>query len=278
MKRNTLNSILYKSGRHTAISIKLIALCSLLLVFSCKSRKQVLVKRVAVDTAAKPAVDSKAIKIAAIKAQQTNFDTFSGKAKTRLDMGTSSNDVTLNIRIKRDQKIWVSITAIAGIEVARAVITPDSIMLINRLQSLYVRKPFNYIYKYTGKQINYKTLESLLIGNAIPELLNEGADFKVDNGNTTLTGNLDDLVYKLILGPDMKATQTNLGNQGAGQSLQVVNGAFIQATNRIMPSQIDIASVVKDKKIQVNLHYTKADFDQPLEYPFSIPSRYTPAD
>jgi len=79
-----------------------------------------------------------------------------------------------------------------------------------------------------------------------------------------------------MLGPDMKATQTNLSNQNAGQTLQVTNSAFIQATNKIMPSQIDIASVVKDKKIQVNLHYTKADFEVQQNYPFSIPDGYEP--
>jgi hypothetical protein len=279
MKRNTSNNILYSGALFANSYIKLIAICCLLFVFSCKSRKQMLVKRVGADSAvAVKTVDTKVAKLTAIRANQTNFSTFSGKAKTKLDISGSSNDVTLNIRIQKDKKIWVSVTAIAGIEVARAVITPDSIMLINRLQSLYVRKPFSYINKFAGKQVNYKTLESLLIGNAIPELLTEDSEFLSSNGNTTLTGNLNDVVYKLILGPDMKATQTNLGNQSAAQTLQVTNSAFIQATNRVMPSQIDMASVVKDKKIQVNLHYTKADFDQPQEYPFSIPSRYQPAD
>jgi len=275
MKRNTLNN-----GPVTRSSVKLIAVCCLLLVFSCKSKKQILVNRVAKDTvaSAKPEVNVKAAKITAIKAAQTNFNTFSGKAKTKLDINGSSNDVTLNIRIQRDKKIWVSITAIAGIEVARAMITPDSLLLINKLQSVYLRKPFNYVNKYAGKQVNYKTLESLLIGNAIPELLTEEADFTPAGGNLTLSGNLNEVVFKLILGPDLKVTQTNLSNQAAGQTLQVANSAFIQATNRVMPSQIDINSTVKDKKIQVNLHYTKTDFDLPLEFPFSIPSRYTPAD
>ena len=270
---------MYNRGFKATAYIKLAAICCLLLVFSCKSRKPLIVKRVAADStvAVKP-VDTKAAKLTVIKAKQTSFNTFSGKAKTKLDIGGSSNDVTLNIRILKDKKIWVSVTAIAGIEVARAVITPDSIMLVNRLQSVYLRKPFSYINKFAGKQINYKTLESVLIGNAIPELLTEDADFLSANGNTTLSGNLNDVVYKLILGPDLKTTQTNLTNQSAAQTLQVTNSVFIQATNRIIPSQIDMASVVKDKKIQVNLHYTKADFDQPQEYPFSIPSRYEPAE
>jgi hypothetical protein len=164
-----------------------------------------------------------------------------------------------------------------GVEVARAVITPDSILLINRLEGVYMKKPFSYVYAYASKQVNYKTLESLLIGNAIPELLTEKSEFVTTSNTTTLSGSLDDLLYKLIVGADNKVTQTNLNNQNEGQSLQVANNAFIQASNRILPSQIDIASVVKDKKVHINLHYTKVDFDQQLEYPFSIPDRYEPA-
>ena len=261
MKRNILN--------------KLLVVCCLLAMVSCKARKHVLVAR-KVDSVVKP-VDNKTIKLAAIRAQQLNFNTFAAKAKTNLDINGNSNDVTLNIRISRDKKIWVSITAILGVEVARVIITPDSILLINRLEGVYLKRPFSYVYAYASKQVNYKTLESLLVGNAIPELLNEKTDITSIIGSTTLSGDLEDLVYKLIIGADNKVTQTNLDNQSQGQSLQVANNTFIQANNRILPSQINIASVVKDKKIHVNLHYTKVDFDQQLEYPFSIPDRYEPA-
>jgi hypothetical protein len=243
---------------------------------SCKAKKQVIVSRSPINTPKPP--DGKMARLNAIRASQVNFNTFSGKAKAKLDISGSSNDVTLNIRMQRDQKIWVSVTAIAGIEVARAQITPDSIMVINRLQAVYIREPFAYVNKFAGEQVNYKTLESLLIGNAIPELLNEHADIQSANGTLTLTGDLRGLIYKLIIGPDMKAGQTNLSNPNAGQSLQVVNSAFTPVGNITVPSQIDMSSVVKDKKIQVNLHYTKIEFDKPLDFPFSIPARYTPAD
>jgi hypothetical protein len=232
-----------------------------------------IVKGAATDSAARHA-SIKRIKLNAIRAGQTSFDAFSGKARTTLDINGNSNDVTLNIHIKKDRKIWISITAIAGIEVARVLITPDSMMIINRLQGVYLKKPFSYINKFAGDQVNYKTIESLLIGNAIPELINEDADLRTSPDSIALTGNLQDLVYKLIIGPDMRVTQTNLSNQNAGQSMQVNNNTFIQSGNRTIPSQIDITSLVNDKKIQVNLHYVKSVFDQPLEFPFSIPARY----
>lgn len=262
MKKNILN--------------KLLIVCCALAIVSCKARKPLVVARKSDSTA--KALDTKTSKLASIRSKQISFNSFTGKAKTNLSINGNSNDVTLNIRIERDKKIWVSITAILGVEVARAVITPDSILVVNRLQGVYTRKPFSYVYNYASKQVNYKTIESLLIGNAIPELLNENAEFTPLNDNITISGNLEDLVYKLVIGADYKVTQTNLSNEAQGQSLQVANNTFIQATNRVMPSQIDIASVVKDKKIQVNLHYIKVDFDQHQEYPFSIPDRYEPAN
>jgi len=276
MKRNMLNKILCNPHIQTGRSIKLLATVGLLLIVSCKAKKALVVKPVT-DTSVKMA-STKESKIEAIKRRQVYFNTFSAKAKTKLNIGGSTNDVTLNIRINRGQKIWISITAIAGIEVARALITPDSLIVMNRLQSVYVKKPFSYIYTFAGDQINYKTLESLLVGNAIPELLNDDASLQSDTSQTVLSGNLRGLLYKLLVGPDMKVKQTNLNNEGLGQSLQVTNNTFIQAGNHVVPSQIDMDSVVKDKKIEVNLHYVKVDFDQQLEYPFSIPARYTPVN
>jgi len=185
--------------------------------------------------------------------------------------------VTLNIRIQKGKKIWVSITAIAGIEVARALITPDSLLVINKFQGLYVRKPFSYIYSYTSQQINFDSLEALFVGNAIPQLINDDAKLQADSARTVVSGNLQELAYKLVLGVDLKANHTELTDLVAGQSLTVDNSAFIAAANRVLPSQIDMASVMPKKRVKMSLHYTKADFDQLLEYPFSIPSDYAPA-
>ncbi|RYZ95523.1 MAG: DUF4292 domain-containing protein, partial [Sphingobacteriaceae bacterium] len=247
---------------------KVLPLCCLVIIMAgCKAKKQLVNRNVPVKV--KPA-SAVAEKLAAIRSKQVNFSTFAGKAKTQLAIDGDNNDCTLNIRIKKDTRIWVSVTALLGIEVARAVITPDSILIINKLQGIYIKKPFSFVHKYAGKQVDYDTLQSLLVGNAIPKLLNDSTAFEPDAPNTNLSGTLDGLLYKLILGPDLRVTQTSLTNGQARQSLQVTNKEFVQEANRVVPSQIDIASVVKNQKIQVNLRYTKVEFDQQLEYPLTL--------
>jgi hypothetical protein len=255
---------------------KLLIICCLLAIVSCKARKQVIAARKAADSTS--STNAAISKINSIRANQLNFNTFSGKAKTKLSINGSSNDVTLNIRISKGQKIWVSITAIAGIEVARALITPDSILVINKLQGLYFKKPFSYVYTYASKQVDYKSLEAIFVGNAMPQLLNDNATIKTDSLAVTLSGSLEELMYHLTVGLDLKVTKTDLTDQTGGMSLTVGNDQFIQAGTRVVPSQINIESLAGAKKIQASMHYNKVDFDLPLEFPFSIPSGYSAAN
>lgn len=256
---------------------RLLVVLALIAFMGCHTHKQLVVNKT--DSVAVKAPARELVKLSAIRSAQLDYKTFSGRARTKLQINNSSNDVTLNIRISHGKKIWVSITAIAGIEVARAMITPDSILAINKLEGLYIKKPFSYVYKFASSQLDYYSIEALLTGNAIPQLVNDRAKMSVDSAGYALNGDLRGLVYKLIFGQDMKARTTTLTDQDAGQAMQVDNSQFIPipAGNRVMASQIDINSTAGIRKIRIGLHYTRQDFDLPLEYPFTIPDSYTPA-
>ena len=275
MKGNILNKR-QRAGFINGCSYLMMLAAAAVLITGCKAKKQlVIVKPPVKDTVAVTLISPKEIKLNTIRQRQIIFNTFSARAKAKLDIGGNDNDVTLNIRIKRGEKIWVSVTAIIGIEVARALITPDSILVINRVQGIYLKKPFRYVQSYAGNKVNYKTLESLLVGNIVPNLINDDTNIAASApDNTILSGTANGLIYKLFLSANNKAIQTHLNDQAGGQSLQVNNSAFMQAGANIVPSQIDMLSTVQNKKIQVNLHYTRIEFERALDYPFNIPQSY----
>jgi len=213
--------------------------------------------------------------LTAIQQKQIGFSTFTAKAKAKINIDGNTNDVTLNIRIKKNQKIWVSITAVLGLEGARALITPDSIKIINRLESTYLKKPFSYVYQYAGNQVSYQTLEALIIGNALPGTLNNTAALQNVNGSQVLSGNMQGLLYQLIIGADMRVSQTTMSASAPNRMLQVNNSGALQADDRIIPSQININSSAQNSKIQIAFTYTKADFNTIPEFPFAVPARYS---
>jgi hypothetical protein len=238
---------------------KLLIICCLISLLGCKAKKQLIIK----DTVSTQADLSKKEQIASMESLQIDFSTFSGRARTQLGIDGKSNDVTLNIRIKKDQRIWISVTAIAGLEVARALITPDSIKVINRLEGAYLEKPFSFIHQYTSDQINYKTLESLLIGNFIPEQVNTKASIKTDSTGIILTGNLKSLAYELTFNEALKVTSNLLNNTEADQSLQIKNSNFRKIESRIFPDAISISSKVENKQFSIGLQYIRTEFDLP---------------
>lgn len=249
---------------------------------SCKSTKAVTsgmppkpLPDAVVSPPAESANTARSEKISAIKSSETSFNTFSGKARAALSIGSNTNDVNMNIRIKKNEAIWVSITAIAGLEVARALITPDSVRVINRLENQYIRKPFSYLYEFTNNKINFATLQSVLVGNTISDFITESTEVNIGPVQTALKSNIGSMIYDLLLNDRNKVVQSDLKDSGASQSLLVFYGDFQPITQQQVPHSIVMKSQAKSKSISLDLKFTKIELDVPVEIPFRVPDRFT---
>ena len=52
--------------------------------------------------------------------------------------GQSFNDLSGQLRMRKDSLVWVSVTATMGVEVLRAKISNDSIWILNRMEKTYL--------------------------------------------------------------------------------------------------------------------------------------------
>lgn len=259
MKRSTLNSIILAG----------------LVVFAvgCKPKK-VIVAAPPITDQVKAAPDQKLEQLNLLKGKDLIFNTLSLKGKANLNVNGDENNVTMLIRIQKDKKIWVSITAIAGIEVARAVITPDSLFLLNRLQKTYTRKPFNYVNDFTNKQINFGLLQAVLAGNTIPDFMIEKSALVQENGVWVLSGNAGDLAYKVLFNTLLKVTETTLNDAKVAQALKVVYGNYTPVNEALFPSSLKINSMAGDKKINIEIEFNKIESNIPVDFPFTVPKNF----
>ncbi len=247
---------------------------------SCKARKAATASKVdsVPVTVAQPAESlntARTDKLAAVKNNQANFSTLSGKAKSALSIGSNSNDVTMNIRIKNNEAIWVSVTAIAGLEVARALITPDSVRVINRLENEYIKKPFSYLHEFTNNKITFATLQSVLVGNAISEFITESTELNMSGAQSELKSAIGSMMYQVILNDQNKVVTANLSDAAAAQSLFVSYGDFQPVLQQQVPHSIVMKSQAKSKNISLDLKFSRIELDVPVEIPFRVPDRYT---
>lgn len=149
MKRRTEN------GERKTFSFQLSALLLLLLVSSCTSKK----------------------KLVSPMAHATSYEWMSAKmngeltmenGETALNSQLSTLSFTGTLRMRRDSTIWISASALMGIENLRALITQDSVILINRMEQTYLAEPFSAMEETMGTP-SFREVQSTLLGNGSSE-------------------------------------------------------------------------------------------------------------
>jgi hypothetical protein len=255
------------------ISSKIALLGILLVAFGCKPKKVIVAPPVNPEKVT-VLPDKKPESLSLLKSKDLTFNTLSLKGKASLTLKGEENNVTMLIRMEKDKKIWVSVTAIAGIEVARAVITPDSLLLRNNLDKKYARKPFSYIYGFTNKQVDFKLLQSVLAGNTIANFMTVSSDLKQEDGVWVLSGSANNLAYRSLFNTLLKVNETTLNDAKTAQALKVNYGSYTPLNGALFPSSMKINSMAGAKKINVEIDFNKIDINVPLEFPFSIPKSY----
>ncbi|MCF8257242.1 MAG: DUF4292 domain-containing protein [Flavobacteriales bacterium] len=132
-------------------------LCATLL-FSCKAKD-------VVSGSALPALTAQ--EILARSALNRQFGEMSSKVNISYKVGEQGQSFSARVRMKQDSIIWVSIAPMLGIEMVRAVITPDSLKLLDRFGKRFYIGPFDRLDQLLGVDLNFAMLQALITGNNI---------------------------------------------------------------------------------------------------------------
>ena len=205
------------------------------------------------------------------------FNTFKGKAKMHYEGMGQKQDFTANIRMTRDSAIWIQITAGMGIvNVARIMVTPDSIRMVNYLEKNYMLMPAEDATKLLPATIDFEILQDLLIGNVLsrdgvvadvtelPQFWNLQT---VDSSmSQQLTYNKADSTLHTL---QMLAIndKSNVAGRILYKDYEMVEAKKF-ATGRV----VNINDNGRTHYLEMN--FNNAEFDVPMSYPFSIPSSY----
>ena len=73
------------------------------------------------------------------------------------------------LRMQRDSVVWISATAMMGMEAVRACITNDSIVFINRLNKTYLAEPFSEVSEHMQSPLTLQETQRLLLGDGLSD-------------------------------------------------------------------------------------------------------------
>ncbi|WP_299208191.1 DUF4292 domain-containing protein [uncultured Dokdonia sp.] len=209
-------------------------------------------------------------------ANSFDFTTLVARTRVRYEDKKSRQTVTVNIRIEKDKKIWMS-ASILGITGAKALITPEKVSFYEKINKSYFEGDFSFLSQYFGVQMNFEQLQRLLIGQTVYNL-REG-NYRVDQV---------DGLYKMA--PKKQLALLNLFFYMEPQNFLIkkqqvtqpkdnlsltINYAAHQLVNgKPFPESIGIQVLENTDQTLIEIEYRSVDVDVPVRFPFSIPSDY----
>lgn len=92
------------------------------------------------------------------------WDALTGKISLAIDLeGKGATKVSGTLRIKKGEVIQLSIAPFLGIEVARAEISPEGILVIDRMNKRYVNVSFRELKSLVRADLDFHTLQALFL-------------------------------------------------------------------------------------------------------------------
>lgn len=135
----------------------ILALVMLFLVASCSSVKKVTEAKVVDGMTEAQYFD-------AVLGQTAHWPALTAKVALSLNWdGKSETKVNGTLRIKRDEVIQLSVAPFLGIEVARAEISPDGVLVIDRMNKRYVQVSFAELQSLVKMEWDFHLLQSLFL-------------------------------------------------------------------------------------------------------------------
>ena len=206
------------------------------------------------------------------------FDYLNTKTKIQYKDEDRNVSTSANIRIKKDSIIWMSLTPFLGIEVARALITTDSLVLLNRLNREYMVYNFEKLSEKFHFDINYQLIQSLILGNMPLEYQDRNEIvssrqyyiIKQQSGPYSIENYINRQLMKLQKVEVSEEPKKNRMVMEFNNHQDVE--AFSMPFNSLISLDYEHGADVKNTEI--NIKHGQAELASALQFPFEIPSRY----
>lgn len=201
------------------------------------------------------------------------------KSKVDYSSGSDSQSFPVTAHIDKDNKIWLSIAV--GLEVARGLITQDSIIFLDRLHRTYYKYDFATLSKQFNFNLNYDLVQSILIGN-MPVKKREGDEITKQEGSFVIRQKENSVQIENIIGePNLKLQKLTAADTTGSSKMQIDYSNFLSINNFLFPqaiiAKIDAPKDDKTNQTLINLQHNRIEFlDESPGFSFSIPKGYSP--
>lgn len=238
------------------------------ILVSCKAKKSVVEESAAAEDLAATKV------IQQHYALPSDFKTVGIRANAKYQDAKNSQTVTADIRIKKDEIIWINVKFI-GIPMAKALITPTEVQYFEKINGTYFKGDFQLLSNWLGTDLDFVKLQNLFLGKAIDDLTKVKYIAQIQDNLYKLSEKKREDVEKEFYfeAANFLVKKETITQKSQNRALSVEYPSHSKQGNLFMPNEVAIVAQ-QDDKVNIDLTYKNITFDEDFNYPFSIPDGY----
>jgi len=206
---------------------------------------------------------------------KNEFSTLYIKANAQYSDDRQTQNVTAEIKIKKNEQILVSVRFL-GITMAKALITPTTVSYYEKMGGSYFEGDFSSLSQWLGTDLDYNKVQNMLIGQAMDDLKKGkykesiiDQSYRLDDLSDANTKKAFIFEANTFLMQKQEITQTE-----EDRMIQVTysdNKVYKEIT---IPANVLINTFQKKGKTQINLDYNTITINEALSFPYSVPNGY----
>ena len=266
--------------------LKVAVLALPLLVASCGTKKK------AVDTVTKSttvlpkdsAEQQQFVQKVNERALEKKFLT--SKVKFTVEAGTQSISLTGNLRMKRNDVIKLQLMAFGFVEAGRLEFTQDYVLVMDRINKLYLKAPYSHIDFLRNSGLNFYSLQALFWNQLFQpkrqELREEDYDkFNVNLGGEDVVISLEDgrMNYSWLSDPKGTIRMANILYKDKLNGNSQLNWDYLEFEpledgKSVFPSRMNVTLTTDKKEVKLGMKLNYIGHETEWETRTSISNKY----
>jgi hypothetical protein len=248
---------------------KYIGLATIFALFSCTAKKVLFTEVIVSKELTSEKIIEKHYN------DKMSFSTLYIKSSASYKDDKQSQNVTAEIKVKKDEKILISIRVL-GITMAKALITPDKVQYYEKLNNRYFEGNFTALSQWLGTDLDFQKVQNMLIGESFDDLKNGKYNSILEDNFYKLSDSSPTGIKKTFyLGSDnFLVKKQEISQTAQGRLLQVSYPERKAASEAFLNLIIAIEAIQNSVKTNININYNSISFNEDLSFPYSVPESY----
>ena len=218
----------------------------------------------------------------AVIATLGDWQTMQTGGNIKLSAGSSFSSA-IQMRMVRDEAIYISLRPVLGIEVGKLIITADSLYAVDKVHKRYLAEKVSIL--TSGIPVTVKDVQDIFLGRpfiigqgTLDEALKSQVTTSNDGGKVTITANeqYKGHGYAFSFDKSYRITALNIVPTGSSAAAYQVKYSDVKKTTAgNIAHGIDANATVEKKKMAFSLSYKNIDWNEQVKIDRNIPSGYT---